>query len=114
MLRAGVERGGNPEGPACRAAATRSQEVRPRSCSEDCCWDISLVTSRAVVNRTDHRRVTMTAALELYLDDEEHAYPSELRERNAETKYLVLCGARWVNHRDRVAASELIDALDSD
>ena len=56
----------------------------------------------------------MTAALELYLDDEEHAYPSELRERNAETKYLVLCGARWVNHRDRVAASELIDALDSD
>ena len=55
----------------------------------------------------------MTAALELYLDDDDRAYPSELRESNAETKYLVLCGARWVNHRDQAAASELIDALDS-
>ncbi len=53
----------------------------------------------------------MTAEMELLLDCESGF--CEIRETDAETKYLVLCGARWVNHRDPSAAAELIAALDS-
>ena len=53
----------------------------------------------------------MTAELELLTGEDESRF-GEVRECDAETKYLVLCGARWVNHRDRSAAAELIAALD--
>lgn len=37
----------------------------------------------------------------------------DAEETDVQTTFLILCGARWVCHRDSAAASELIAALDS-
>ena len=54
----------------------------------------------------------MPCGLDLLLDEDESLYTT-WGECDAETKYLLLCGARWANHRDRSAAAELIAALES-
>jgi hypothetical protein len=55
----------------------------------------------------------MLNLIDTFFEEDAIELAAEVREAEAETKFLVYCGARWINHRDQAAASELIAVLDS-